>query len=71
MADGIGVQTKRAEIIMLDKADDLWSKNILGDGMGKQLVETLVSVRTSLCITRGKRTSASSLDEFSNSFEVR
>jgi hypothetical protein len=41
-AAGIGVHSKRAEVITLDEEDQLWSKNILGDGNGKQLVETLV-----------------------------
>ena len=41
-AAGIGVHSKRAEVITLDEENQLWSKNILGDGNGKQSVETLV-----------------------------
>ena len=41
-AAGIGVHSKRAEVATLDEEDQLWSKNILGDGNAKQLVETLV-----------------------------
>ena len=41
-AAGIGVHSKRAEVITLDEENRLWSKNVLGDENGKQLVETLV-----------------------------
>ena len=39
---GIGVHSKRPEVITLDEENRLWSKNVLGDENGKQLVETLV-----------------------------
>ena len=39
---GIGVHSKRAEVITLDEENRLLSKNVLGDENGKQLVETLV-----------------------------
>ena len=38
----IDVHSKRAEVITLDEENRLWSKNVLGDENGKQLVETLV-----------------------------
>ena len=41
-AAGIGVHSKRAKVITFDEENQLWSKNILGDGNDKQSVETLV-----------------------------
>ena len=41
-AAGNGVDRKRVEVIKLDEEDELWSKIVLGDGNGRQLVETLV-----------------------------
>ena len=35
LAAGIGVHSKRAEVITLDEENRLWSNNILGDGNGK------------------------------------
>lgn len=39
---GIGAHRKKAEIISVSEENTLWEKGILGDGSGKQLVETLV-----------------------------
>ena len=41
-AAGIGVESKRAEVISLEEENRLWAKNILGEDSGTQLVETLV-----------------------------
>ena len=41
-AAGIGVESKRAEVISLDEEYRLWAKNILGEDSRTQLVETLV-----------------------------